>query len=124
MAQILQELPEDRKRREVEIAMEKKRQEEKLEKLIVHFKDLSRKGTDVDPSDTGTGKLQNKLTEGDNIEAYLTTFERLMQGYGVEKNQWSYRLAPNLTGKAEQAFAALPAASAGDYNQLKATEAL
>lgn len=120
MAQILQELLEDRKRREVEIAAEKKRQEETLEKLIVHLKDPSRKGTDVD-GDTGAGKLQlNKLTEGDDIEAYLTTFERVMHGYGVGKNRWSYRLAPNLTGKAQQAFAALPEASAGDYDQLKA----
>ena len=74
----------------------------------------------MNSSDTGADKLQlNKLTEGDDIEAYLTTFERLMQGYNVEKNQWSYRLAPNLTGKAQQAFAALPAASASDYDQLK-----
>ena len=120
MTQILQELLEDRKRREVEIAAEKKRQEETLEKLIVHLKDPSRKGTDAD-GDTGAGKLQlNKLTEGDDIEAYLTTFERVMHRYGVGKNRWSYRLAPNLTGKAQQAFAALPAASVGDYDQLKA----
>ena len=62
----------------------------------------------IDPGasvDSGVGRLQlNILTQGDDIEAYLTTFERLMLGYGVKKNRWSYSLPPNLTGKAQQAL--------------------
>lgn len=50
----------------------------------------------------------SKLSEEDDIEAYLTTFERMMMGYSIEKEKWSYRLAPNLTERAQQAFAALP----------------
>ena len=41
----------------------------------------------------------SKLIE-DDVEVYLTTFERLMQGYSVKRAQWSYKLTPNLTGKA------------------------
>ena len=61
------------------------------------LKELLDPGTSVD---SGKGRLQlNILIEGDDIEAYLTTFERLVLGYSVEKKRWSYRLAPNLTGK-------------------------
>ena len=29
-----------------------------------------------------------KLTEEDNIEAYLTTFEHLMKAYEIKEEQW------------------------------------
>ena len=48
------------------------------------------------------------LTEQDDIESYLVTFERIMDAYKITKGQWTYYLAPQLTGKAQQAFAALP----------------
>ena len=32
----------------------------------------------------------NKLTVEDDIEAYLTTFERMMEGSGVNRARWSY----------------------------------
>ncbi len=47
------------------------------------------------------------LTVQDDIEAYLVTFERIMEAYKIPKEQWTYYLAPQLTGKAQQAFAAL-----------------
>jgi hypothetical protein len=31
----------------------------------------------------------SKLTESDDIEAYLTTFERLMKAYEVQEGRWS-----------------------------------
>ena len=40
------------------------------------------------------------LTMQDNIESYLVTFERIMDAYKVPKEQWTYYLAPQLTGKA------------------------
>ncbi|KAL5517748.1 hypothetical protein EMCRGX_G003357 [Ephydatia muelleri] len=48
-----------------------------------------------------------KLTDRDDIEAYLTTFERLMTAYNIPLNKWIFKLAPQLTGKAQQAYAAL-----------------
>ena len=59
------------------------------------------------------------LGENDDIEAYLVTFERIMAAHKVEKNRWSQYLAPQLSGRAQLAFAALTASSAGDYDAIK-----
>ena len=41
-----------------------------------------------------------KLSEADDVEAYLTTFERMMMAFKVQKAWWVFKLAPYLTGKA------------------------
>ena len=61
-----------------------------------------------------------KLTENDNVEAYLTTFERLMGAYNVDRSRWVFKLAPQLIGKAQQAYAALSTDHAADYDAVKA----
>lgn len=53
--------------------------------------------------------------EQDDIEAYLLTFEWMMQAYEMDGPRWTYTLAPQLTGKAQEAYAALSI----DYNTLK-----
>ena len=58
----------------------------------------------------------SKLSDEDDIEAYLTTFERMMAAYGVPKDRWVFRVAPQLTGKAQQAYAAMAAKDTSDYN--------
>ena len=60
-----------------------------------------------------------KLTDGEDIEAFLKTFERLMEAYEVPKEHWAYRLAPQLTGKAQQAYAAVSSDSAKKYDDVK-----
>ena len=47
-------------------------------------------------------KLQ-RLTNNNDVKAYLVTFERLMIVYEVPQNRWAYKLAPQLTGRAQQA---------------------
>ena len=37
----------------------------------------------------------------------------------VRKEKWSYKLAPRLVGKAQQAYPGLTVADAGDYEKLK-----
>eukprot|EP00731_Ephydatia_muelleri_P002368 Em0001g2368a len=59
------------------------------------------------------------LGENDDIEAYLVTFEKIMAAHKVEKSRWSQYLAPQLSGRAQLAFAALTASSAGDYDAIK-----
>ena len=55
------------------------------------------------------------LTEKDDVEAYLVTFERIyMQAYEVDKAYWTYHLAPQLSGRA---FAALSSKAVGDYRR-------
>ena len=43
----------------------------------------------------------------------------MMVAYKVPKDQWVFRVAPQLTGKAQQAYAAMAAEDTGNYNQLK-----
>ena len=43
-----------------------------------------------------------------------------MEGQRIEKANWAHYLAPQLTGKARLAFAALPSTDASNYNALKA----
>ena len=59
-----------------------------------------------------------KLTEADDIEAYLTTFERFVMSASLERQHWAFKLAPYLTGKAQQAYAALSSEEAADYTKL------
>ena len=42
-----------------------------------------------------------------------------MLAYEVKKEKWAYKLAPQLVGKAQQAYAGLTVADAGDYEKLK-----
>ena len=60
------------------------------------------------------------LTERDDIESYLVTFERIMAAHNVDKGRWPHYLAPQLTGKAQLAFAALPVSDSADYDAIKA----
>ena len=60
------------------------------------------------------------LRPTDDIEAYLVTFERLMTSYSAPRSSWTLQLAPQLTGKAQQAYAALDSTAAADYDLLKA----
>ena len=57
----------------------------------------------------------NRLTEVDDVEA---TFERLMR-LGRIDEMWTLRLAPQLTGKAQQAYAMLSTGDATDYSKVK-----
>jgi hypothetical protein len=50
-----------------------------------------------------------KYVEGDDVEAYLTTFEPILTMHRVDRTLWVVHLAPQLAGRAKQAYAALPA---------------
>ena len=60
-----------------------------------------------------------KFTEAKDIEAFLTTFERVMGMSAIEEDQWSCILAPQLAGKAQQAYAAMDVNRAGEYGEVK-----
>ena len=92
-------------------------QMEMMRKLVEESEHQAKPKTGAATSDTAP-KL-TKLTDGDDIEAYLVTFERMMIAYEVEERRWAYKLAPQLTGRAQQAYAAMEAKHAGDYEKLK-----
>ena len=59
------------------------------------------------------------LTEEDDIVAYLTAFERSMTAYEIKQERWVFKLASNLVGKAQQAYAGLSTEDASSYDRLK-----
>ena len=40
-----------------------------------------------------------KLTDRDDIEAYLMTFERLMAAYSIPRAKWIFKFAPQFMGR-------------------------
>ena len=60
-----------------------------------------------------------RLTEADDIESYITTFERMMRMGDIAEETWTLRLAPQLTGKAQQAYAAISAEDAAVNHNVK-----
>ena len=62
-----------------------------------------------------------RLVESNDIATYLTTFERTMGAYEVDKARWAFKLAPYLSGRAQQAYASLTAEEAAEYETLNAT---
>ena len=112
-------------RREEQMERERLQMTERLERLMSVVEQSHPIGTlDAEPSRgrvaTETIRL-TRLTETDDIEAYLTTFERIMQAYEVDRATWAFKLAPQLTGRAQQAYAAMPGADAGDYGKVRET---
>ena len=61
----------------------------------------------------------SKLADDDDIEAYLTTFERCMHAYKIQADLWVPLLTPQLTGSARLAFTDIAPEQAGDYSTLK-----
>ena len=43
----------------------------------------------------------------------------MMSAYDVPKARWVFKLAPNLTGRTQQAYTALSIDDAGEYDQVK-----
>ena len=61
-----------------------------------------------------------KLGVDDDIEAFLTTFERAMEAHGVQRGKRAAIWAPHLTGKARLAYAAMSDKDVRDYDRVKA----
>ena len=60
-----------------------------------------------------------RLEEGDDIEQYLTTFERLAVAYGWPRAEWAVYLVPYLTGRARAAYVAMDIVEAMEYSMVK-----
>ncbi|XP_016141323.1 uncharacterized protein [Sinocyclocheilus grahami] len=61
-----------------------------------------------------------RLTENDDIEAYLHTFEVIAAREGWVQEEWARIIAPFLTGEAQRAYYALRAPRNEQYDELKA----
>ena len=122
LTEMLKVLVEDRQRLErehAEVRAEERRRHEEQMELMRRLVEESRRGTPEPIASVANTPKLAKLTEQDDIEAYLTVFERTMCAYKEERSRWSYMLAPQLTGRAQKAFAAMEAERSGDYDALK-----
>ena len=131
LTNILQTLMEERQRREAEFTEERRqrdeeaaRRDEEVRERMMLLRDLVegvRKQGDAAATKAAQDRdvRVSKLSENDDIKAYLLTFERLMEAYKIRPERWAFKLAPNLIGKAQQAYAAMESGAAADYNQLK-----
>lgn len=127
---MLKLLVEDRRQREEEFAAERARRdaetERRTEEMARQIELLTRLVGERErpaavgvPGDRDKVKL-TKLGDSDDIEAYLKTFERMMVAYDVPPARWVFKLAPQLSGKAQKAYTALNAEDAVDYGKVKA----
>ena len=92
-----QELADERRRREREM-------EDHVERMQEQLSTLEMRGTGYEGAGRGGDSVKlAKLTDTDNIETYLTTFEHLMRAYDVAEARWVLKLAPQLSGKVQQA---------------------
>lgn len=133
MSDLVRLLLEDRRKQKDELAVERAERAEESRQHAAQMREqldmirslVERSSSPGDSRPTeGHGAPRDKLvltklSDKDDIEAYLTTFERMMTVYGVEERRWAIKLAPQLTGRAQEAYAAMSSAAAGDYKQVK-----
>ena len=110
---------EERKLREREMQLQMDDMRVQMEKLMKVVADSKATPVTKIKGELSGVKLV-PLSERDDIEAYLVTFERVMEAHKVEKDRWAHYLAPQLTGKAQLAFAAVPTTESSKYESIKA----
>ena len=90
-----------------------------------HQQHLRIQAQDQQPQQTQQCRLQSpgpavpKLEEGDDIEQYLTTFERLAAAYRWPRTEWAVYLVPYLTVRARAAYVAMDILEAMDYSKVR-----
>ena len=60
-----------------------------------------------------------KFNEGDDIEVYLKSFEKLAESYKWDESEWAIRLVPQLTGKALEAYSRMSATDSSNFIKVK-----
>ncbi|KAM9752566.1 uncharacterized protein ACNS7B_009019 [Menidia menidia] len=78
------------------------------------------KRTAAPPGDPAIAGIQmGRLTERDDPQSFLGTFEATASACGWPEEEWAVRLLPLLSGEAQTAALGLPAASRGRYPEVK-----
>ena len=114
-------LMEEREKRKREVEQQQKFMQEQMDALMMMVQEQAKTATPGKGTVTVERDVKfTKLMETDDVEVYLTTFEWTVNAFEVPPEQWVYKLAPQLTRKAQQAFAAIEAAGASNYDEVKA----
>ena len=117
------EMETEKQRLEHEKEMEEKRLQVTLRELDLQEQSLKAKGKPVD-SETKEQKhevkyLLPKYVEGEDIDIFIRSFERLARLHKWPKAEWALRLVPQLTGKALDSYARLGEDDSNDYDVIK-----
>ena len=115
-----EELRTDQQRREEENIRKERDMREHLEILRNLVGEIHDQGEAAQREQEAKDKDMKvaKLADTDDIEAYLTTFERQMVAYDVPRGR-VFKLAPQLSGKAQQAYVAKDAAESSNYERVR-----
>ena len=118
MSNSVEELVEERAQCETAFAQREREVQTQMTTMQQHMESLLHVVSDTTARTTPVNHQVDvklvPLSEKNDIEAYLVIFERIMAAHEIRRNQWPYRLAPQLTGKDQLAFAAC------DYDAIKA----
>ena len=83
------EIAQERESREREVEQQRKFMQEQMDALMKLVQEQARSVTPAKGTVTVEQDVKfSKFTEMDNIEAYLTTFERTMNVFKVPQEQW------------------------------------
>ena len=129
--QCLKLLKEVRESEEKVAEREERRAERELEKAKIEkeirLKELEIKEKEVSLGTNSLAEMSKtkpkvqlpKFSEGEDIEVFLTSFEKLAISYKWVKSEWAIRLVPQLTGKALEAYSRMSSVDSNDFIKVK-----
>ena len=93
----------------------------KYKELELREKELNLRmsGGPVDSADAKVKVKLPKFIEGQDIEVFLTSFERLAVVHNWPKTQWPVHLIPQLSGKALEAYTRMSLTESKNYDAVK-----
>ena len=114
-----EERENERQREEKERERDEKEKDRQHELKLRELDTASRQGRDNDGPTSVKGPRIPLYVEGDDIEIYLTTFERLAEANGWSRDKWAARLAAVLTGKAREAYIRMDLTDSKDFDKVR-----
>ena len=110
---------EVRIKREIEFKREEmqfQREQQAFELERLRLQQANRETSSVSGS---TAPKMPKYVEGEDIEVFIATFEKLATANGWDKTIWAPRFGAVLTGKAQEAYSRLSLEDSKDYEKIK-----
>ena len=108
----------DDRRAQRELESREKDRELEYKKIQLREKEIALKEAESKDEIKTKVKLP-KFHEGEDIEVFLTSFERLATLHRWPKPQWPVRLVPQLSGKALEAYSRMSITESKDYDKIK-----